>query len=62
VGVNSDIAVMETALATLVAAKLTILQALAGFRIVNVSASVMRTINGGDHLAADIAVTTKVDI
>lgn len=62
VGWNSDIGTMEAALATLIAAKLTILQSLAGYRVTGVSPSGSRQINGGDHLAADIAVSTKVDI
>jgi hypothetical protein len=53
---------MEGALATLVLAKVTIVNALAGWRLVDVGPSTSRQIAGGDHLAADIAVTTKVDI
>jgi hypothetical protein len=62
VGWNSDIGTMEGALATLVLAKVTIVNALAGWRLVDVGPSTSRQIAGGDHLAADIAVTTKVDI
>jgi hypothetical protein len=62
VGWNSDIAVIEGQLAALVAAKLTILQASGLYQINSVSPSGSRSINGGDHLAADIAVSTKVEI
>ena len=62
VGWNSDIGTMETALATQVLAKVSIINALAGWRLIDVSADVARQIAGGDHLAADIAVSTKVDI
>jgi hypothetical protein len=54
--------VIEGQLAALVAAKLTILQASGLYQINSVSPSGSRSINGGDHLAADIAVSTKVEI
>jgi hypothetical protein len=62
VGWNSDVGTMETALATLVAAKLTILQASGLYQVTGVGPSGSRQINGGDHLAADINVATKVEI
>ena len=62
VGWNSDLGTMETALATLLAAKLAILKASGAYRIVNVGPATSRQIGGGDHLAADITVTAKVDI
>ena len=62
VGWNTDWGVMETALATLVAAKVTILQASAIYQLVSVGTASSRQIGGGDHLTQDIGVTTKVDI
>ena len=62
VGWNTDIGTMETALATLVAAKVTILQASSVYGLVSVGTASSRQIGGGDHLTADIAVTCKVDI
>ncbi len=62
VGWNTDIGTMETALATLVAAKVAILQASSLYHMETVGAASSRQIGGGDHLTADISVTTKVDI
>ena len=62
VGWNTDLGTMETALATLLAAKLAILKASGVYRIVGVGSASSRQIGGGDHLAAEITVTTKVEI
>ncbi len=60
VGYQADSAQNSKDLATLVAAKLVILLSLAGWQIDSVSPDVVRSIAGGDHLSADIAVTTTV--
>jgi hypothetical protein len=62
VGLQGDDDNQSDALSALVLAKLTILQALAGWRILSVSADQIRTIAGGDHFTADIAVSTRVNI
>ena len=62
VGWKSDDAKASSALGTLVLAKLAILQASPIYEIGGVSADVVRQIGGADHLTADIAVSTKVDI
>ena len=59
-GFYSDDAAMEDKLAVLVQTTLVILRALAGFKIVSVSPSLIDTTDGGRTLAADIAVTTPV--
>ena len=62
VGQRGTDAVASAELEALVAAKLAILNALAGWGIAGVSSDGMRTIGGGEQLSADIAVFTKVDI
>ena len=62
VGWKADDAKASQALAALVAAKLAILNALPGWAMLSVSSDVVRQIGGADHLTADIAVSTKVDI
>ena len=62
VGWNSDVGTMETALATLVAAKLTILQSSGLYQITGVGPSGSRSILEQLHYAADITVTAKVEI
>jgi hypothetical protein len=57
-----DNAVTSAELATYVQAKMVILQALAGWRIVSVGRDTIRSLAGSDLLAADIAVTTKVEL
>ena len=52
----------SAAVATLLAAKLALLQASPLYRILRVSPDQVRTIAGGDQLTADIAVSCKVDI
>jgi hypothetical protein len=59
-GYYSDNAAMEDILAALVVAKLAILRALAGCRIVSVSGSIIRDADGGRALAADISVAMPV--
>jgi len=59
-GLYSDNAAMEDTLAALVQSTLVILRALAGFRVVSVSPSLIRDTDGGRTLAADIAVSTTV--
>lgn len=57
-----DNAVTSAELAGYVQAKMVILAALAGWRIVNVNADTVRTLAGSELLTAVIAVTTKVDL
>ena len=52
----------SAAVATLLAAKLSALQASPLYRILRVSPDQVRTSAGGDQLTADIAVSCKVDI
>lgn len=62
VGYQGDGATASAALASLVAAKLTILRALGGWSIVRVSPDQIRQIAGGDQFTADIAVSSRVNI
>ena len=57
-----DNATASAALAALVFAKLVILRALAGWAVLSVSGDTIRTLAGGDMLAADISVSTKVEL
>jgi len=61
-GLYSDSAAMEDILAALVIAKLAILRALAGCRIISVSPSLIRDADGAKILAADIAVSMNVTL
>ncbi len=40
----------------------TILLALAGWKVIAVSSDAVRTLAGGDHLTADISVSTVVEL
>lgn len=62
VGIKSDSQDATTALAALTYAKLVILRALAGWRIQSVSPDFTVTLAGGEHLAANIIVSTRVDL
>jgi hypothetical protein len=62
VGLRGTLSTGSAELAAYVAGKLATLNALAGWRIVRVSPDGGRTIGGGEQLAADIIVSTKVDI
>lgn len=62
VGYQGDDDVASDALATLVAAKLTILWALAGWRVLGVGPDQLRTIAGGEQFTADITVSFPVHI
>lgn len=62
VGYKGDDGQASADLAAVVAAKLATLNASNIYRIVSVGPDGVRTIAGGEHLTADIAVTTKVDI
>jgi len=57
-----DDATASGALAALVAAKLTIVRALAGWRTLSVSPDQLRTIAGGEQFTADIAVSYRVHV
>jgi|SoimicmetaTmtHMA_FD_contig_51_2430436_length_530_multi_1_in_0_out_0_1 hypothetical protein len=57
-----DNAGSTAALAALVQAKLVILWALAGWRVLSVSPDTIRTLAGGEMLSADIAVSTYVEL
>lgn len=62
VGIPGDMAQASTALATLVAAKLTILWALPGWRVISVGGDQTRQIAGGEQFTADITAVTLVQI
>ena len=62
VGYQSDDATASAALASLLASKLTILRALAGWRVDGVGQDQIRTIAGGEYFTADINVTSRVHI
>lgn len=62
VGWHSDSADTEDDLAATVQAKLVILRAFAGWRVLSVGPSVVRSLAGGDHLTADITVSTPVTL
>lgn len=62
VGIVSDEQDTTVALAALVLAKLAILRALAGWRIIRVGPDYSTELAGGKHLAANIIVSTPVDL
>ena len=62
VGYKSDSAASDVALSALVAAKTLILLGLVGWTVDGVSPAGTRQIAGGEHLTADIAVSTYVTL
>jgi hypothetical protein len=62
VGIQSDPQDVTVALAAVTLAKLVILRALAGWRIQSVSPDFTVTLAGGEHLAANILVSTRVEL
>lgn len=62
VGLRGDNATASAELATLVQAKLAILWALPGWRVLSIGPDSVRTIAGGDQFTADIAVSSIVQL